>query len=151
VATLVESTVIHAPPERVYDYRLALENLPRYNGDVSDLARAAGEPPTWRFRVRLAPGVRWPCRLTVVEAARPHRIRFAMESLMRAEEVCTFEPVPSLGPSGVRMATRLRFETTVATPGGPLAPLLDAAFVVPVARKQIRRELQSMKRQLDEW
>ena len=134
----MESELIRAPCEVVFDYRLELANLPRYNPDVTDLRHEAG---AYQFRVRLFPGVRWPCRLTVTEADRPRRIRFAIESMFRAEECCSFEET--------HQGTRVRFETKVASPGGPVGKLLDQLFVIPTLRRQLRQELRLMREQLE--
>ena len=68
----------------------------------------------FRFRLRLAPGIYWPCRLAVTESAPPSRIRFAIESMFHAEETCSF--------SDENGKTRITFETKVHTPGGILGP-----------------------------
>jgi hypothetical protein len=138
MATAEESVVIRAPCEAVYEYRLNLDNLPRYNPDVSELYTAAG---CTRFRVRLLPGLRYPCRLTVPEAVRPSRIRFSIDSMFRAEELCTITPRGG--------GTELRLQMEIATPGGQIGRLIDRAFVVPTATRQIRRELALMKAQLE--
>jgi uncharacterized membrane protein len=143
VGAIVESTLIFAPPEQVFDYRRDITNLPRYNPSVTEVE--AQRDGSYRFRVRLLPGLAVPCALTITEAVRPRRLCFAMESLFRADEVCTFEAAQEDG----RVATRLRFETHVHTPGGKLAGLMDAAFVLPIARSQLRRELTLMKAQLE--
>ncbi len=138
MAIAVEKTIIRASLEAVFDYRLNLANLPRYNPGVSELRPDA---ESYRFRVRLMPGVTLPCKLTVTEATRPSRIRFAIESMFNAEEICLFESTAE--------GIEVRLETHIATPGGALGKLLDAAFVVPTAHRQLKRELALMKIQLE--
>jgi hypothetical protein len=136
MAALVETARIRAPCAAVFDYRADVGNLPRYNPDVSDLLPVPGESALYRFRVRLGPGVRVPCRLRVVESDRPRRIRFAIESVLRADEVCTFEDADG--------DTLVRFEANLAAP----API--SWLAVALARRQIRAELALMKQQLEE-
>src|SRR5262245_37328052 len=93
-------------------------------------------------RVRpIAPGFAFRTELTIREIEAPRRLVFDLTSLMKAREVCTFEPVDD--------ATLVRFETNVSTTGGPLAPLIDRWFVVPNARRQMERELLLMKKRLE--
>jgi uncharacterized protein YndB with AHSA1/START domain len=141
MGSFVATTVIDAPIERVFDYRLEVRNLPRYNPDVSELRALFDGPPavgsTYELKVKIAPLLRLGCRLRISRIERPHMLEFAMTSLLDAREVCSFESIES-------GRTRLRFETHVATPGGPLSGLLDVLFVVPAGRRQVARELELM-------
>src|SRR5262245_11761300 len=95
MGAIVESTLILASPEQAFDYRRDIANLPRYNPSVSQVE--AQRDGSYRFRVRLLPGLALPCALTITEALRPRRLRFTLESLFRAEEVCTFEAAQAEG------------------------------------------------------
>jgi uncharacterized protein YndB with AHSA1/START domain len=146
MATVTESRIIRAAPERVFQYRLNVTNLPFYNTDVFDLRALREGPPregsVFRFRVRLKPLLSVHATLTIREVDAPKRLVFEIASLMNAREVCTFESVAD--------GTRVCFETTVQTPGGRLASLVvDRAFVVPNARTQLARELTLMKEHLE--
>jgi hypothetical protein len=139
MGTFAETALISAPVERVFDYRLDVNNLPHYNPDVSDFRACSEGTPTvgstYEFRVKVAPWMRARVRLVITRIERPRLIEFEMRTWFRVRELCTFEPVEE------GRTTRLRFETRVDTPGGPLAPLLDALFVVPLGRRQVAREL----------
>ena len=150
----VETAFIGAPPERVFDYRLDARNLPLYNPDVSRVELLDGGPVTagspvggpssadtrYAFRLRLAPWLHCRCCMRVTRAERPRRIEFAIDSIMDAHELCTFEPAGA-GQAG----TRLRFSIRVRGTLGPLAPLLRALVLAP----QMRRELRMMKAQIE--
>jgi uncharacterized protein YndB with AHSA1/START domain len=141
----VGSTVIRAPRERVFDYRLDLRNLPAYNPDVLGVRALANQPPgpgaSYEFRVRIQPGLRISGTLTIVEVERPLRLTLAVQSIMNAREICTFETVAE--------GTRVEFRTIVDTPGGPLRWLVDKLFVLPNTRRQVLRELALMKEKLE--
>jgi uncharacterized protein YndB with AHSA1/START domain len=144
MATVTCSTTIRAPLEEVFAYRLDLANLPRYNPDVTGMTSIKGPPgegATYSGRVRLMPGLRLAMTLTILEVEAPRRIVLEIVSLMRAREVCTFEPAQG--------ATVVRFETSVTPAGGPFAPLVDRWFVLPNARRQMTRELEKMKELLE--
>jgi len=143
MASVVESVVIRAPCEEVFDYRLRFENLPEYNPDVVSMRCAAepGEGARYRFRVRLRPFGTVACTLIVESVERPRRIEIVLRSLLPAREVTTFEPTGD--------GTRVELDMRVPTPGGPLAPVLDRLFVVPNARRQMAAELARMKRVLE--
>ena len=153
MGSFVGTALIEAPRERVFAYRLDVRTLPAYNPDVHDVREdsspPAGAHSAWRFRLRLGPGWTTDARLVVVESAPPGRLVFEIDSLMRAREVCTFEEAELGAIEERRPGTRVRFETEVATPGGPLAPLVDAVFVMPNLRRQTARELDLMKRNLE--
>jgi hypothetical protein len=144
-AVVVETVTIRAAPERVFAYRLDVTRLPEYNPDVLGLRALTNGSPSdgsrYRFRLRLLPWVSLPTTLTISEVLAPTRLVFEIASLMSAREVCTFEA------SGD--GTRVRFETTVKTPRGPVGRLIDRAFVVPNARRQLRVELARMKERLE--
>lgn len=132
------SEEIRAAPERVFSYRRAVETLPEYNPAVRELRRV-GE--VYLFRVRMLGGFQVPVALTVAEATSPSRVVFDMASIYDAREICTFEATAN--------GTRVHFTTHIATPAGPLGRLVDRAFVVPNARRQIAAELKAMKARLE--
>jgi uncharacterized protein YndB with AHSA1/START domain len=134
-ALVVVSTTIRAPRERVFAYRRDVTKLPEYNPNVRGIEEHAGQ--SYRFRVRLMPGLTVKATLRVAEAKEPERIVFEISSLMKAREVCTFEDADG--------GTRVRFEVTIDSPGG----LIDRWFVVPSARRQFALELRLMKERLE--
>jgi uncharacterized protein YndB with AHSA1/START domain len=145
----VAERIIHAPIERVFDYRLDVHNLPEYNPNVHDVEVVSKGPTvegrTFRFQLRMGPGLWTSVNLTVRNVERPSRLEFCIESLMDAREVCVFESVEN----GGRGATLIRFEYTVNTRGGFLAPLVDAIFVRPSMRRLVDEELDLIKARLE--
>ena len=145
----VGTRTIAAPIESVFEYRLDLHNLPAYNPDVRDLRLLRGEPAgegsTYSFRLRLAPGTWTRAVLTVGATERPKRLQFRIASLMNAREICDFEPAEMNG----KAATRVSFDYSVQTRGGPFAPLIDTIFVNPVMRRQVEREMKLMAARLE--
>jgi len=141
---------IDAPVEAIFDYRLDVRNLPDYNPDVRDVevlhAGDAGDGSIFCFRLRIAPGLSTRVTLTVRNVHPPAYLEFDIQSLMNAREVCFFEATER----GEKRSARIRFEYTVETPGGLLAPLLDAVFVRPSTRRQVERELDLIKQRLEE-
>ncbi len=138
-ATVELSIVIRAPPERVFEFRRDLTNLPRYNPDVVGLRR---EGDAYHFRVKVLPGFAFETVLTVREATPPARLVFAITSLVDAVETCTFERVEG--------GTRVRFETRILSPSGIFGMLFDRIFAVPAARRQSAAELERIKEILEQ-
>jgi uncharacterized membrane protein len=135
---------IRAPVERVFAYRLDVTKLPEYNTDVEALEALPARPDgllAYRFKVRLNLAIRVRATLVVQEVMPPTRIVFEIASLMNAREVCTFEPATD--------GTRVRFETSVASPRGPIGRLVDRWFVAPSTRRQTIAELARMKERLE--
>jgi hypothetical protein len=149
MARFEATQLIAAPIEEVFRFRLDLTTLPSYNPDVSDVRLVEGEPlsrgATYTFQLRVAPGWTTSARLTVTEVDSPVRLKFSIDSLMKAREICTFSVTTVNGTRG----TEVKFATEVDSKGGPLAPLVDRLFVVPNLRKQTLRELELMKRCLE--
>jgi hypothetical protein len=143
VGTYTEQIRIEAPPRVVYAYRLDFSNLPDYNPSVVDFRQTRGGlgvGAEYEFRVRIAGFYRVPVRLVVVEADEPRLIVVALEAMFDAVERCRFEPDGD--------GTLLTVATAIETRGGPLAPLIDRLFAIPTGRRQVRRELQLMRRAL---
>jgi hypothetical protein len=148
VARFAANTVIEAPCERVFDYRLNLLTLPEYNPGVTGLQQVSGtrgaEGSLYEFRVRVMGPLSVQVRLTVGKVERPRRIEFLMKSTYPAREVCAFNPV-----DGRPAATRVDFEATVDTPAGAIGRFIDAFFVTPNLRRQVSRELTLIKERLE--
>jgi hypothetical protein len=144
MGTYTEEIRVAAPPGVAYAYRLDFSNLPDYNPKVADLRQTGGGVgvgAAYEFRVRIAGLYRAPVRLRVVEANEPSLIVVELDALFNGVEQCRFEPDGA--------GTLLTFTTTIETKGGPLAPLLDRLFVIPSGRRQVRGELQLMRRALE--
>ena len=141
-----EETLIEAPPEAVYRYRLDFEkNLPEYNPNVSNMRRTdggleLGPDTTYAFDVSMPEmGGTLPTTLRVLETEEPSRVvNETASGVFTAREVVTFLPIGA--------GTRVRFEVTVT--------FLDhMAAVAPIAeqsgREQVRLELEHMKKHLE--
>lgn len=146
----VATRIIDAPIERVFAYRLDVGNLPAYNPNVAGVEEIGGTSPdggrAYRFRLRIGPWIWTRVRLEVCEVERPSRLVFRIRSLMDAREECAFEPVQVAGRHG----TLIRFDYTVESRGGRLAPLVDALFVTPRMRAFVERELDLLKSRLED-
>jgi len=149
VANYRATRLIVAPIEVVFAYRLDLENLPAYNPEVRELRALRREPggagSVYTFRFRVAPLFWSHATLTVIAVDPPTRLEFQIASFINAREICTFAPTES-DPARV---TRVSFGCIIDTPGGVLAPLLDAVLVVPTMCRQLDRELELMAARLE--
>jgi len=144
VTRWTEGCHIAAPPAVVWAYRLDFGNLPAYNPDVSELRQVtgvgAGVGSRYEFLVKIGL-TRMRSSLLVREATEPSSITVQIESVVRATEVCRFEPEGA--------GTRVTFDTAIHVPGGALGALLAWPLVVPSGRRQTRRELVLMRRALE--
>lgn len=140
--------MIGAPVDVVYAYRLDFSNLPDYNPDILECVLRDGEGPpgvgsVYDFKLRFPLGIVCAGSAEIVDLDPPRRIEITLDTVIRAREICRLE---SRGAD----ATHAEFDIDVATPGGPLARVLDAAFIMPMTRRQARRELTLLDRTLRE-
>jgi uncharacterized membrane protein len=151
MARIEERTVIGAPAEKVFDYRLDFgSNLVDYNPSVREVVQIDGDGPgagsTYRVRVRLVPGLTTEAALTVTEAERPTLVANVAEAFIGAHETVTFEP--AVLPDG-RTGTRVRFVVRTI-PRGVLGRVLDRILLPLLTRHQVRTELRRMRDQLEQ-
>lgn len=139
MATYTETRIVGVDPATAYGFRRDFTNLPLYNPDVVGLTAVDGS--TYVFRLRMGP-LRIPVTLRVSVEDAPRRLVCTMDTFMPAVEECVFEAHPD--------GTLLTFNTEVDSRSGPLRPVVDGLFVVPVGRRQVRRELDLMARLLQE-
>jgi hypothetical protein len=150
MAQIEERTLIAAPPDTVFDYRLDFgANLLTYNPSVREVVQTSCEGPgvgsSYRVRVRLAPAWTSAATLTVTEVLRPSRVADLAESFVSARETVTFEPRRL--PDG-RAGTEVRFVVQTC-PKGLGGRLLDAAVLPWLTRRQVRTELRQMRQDLE--
>lgn len=150
MAEFQEIATILAPVNKVFEYRLNVKTLPEYNPDVSELVALqdsdAEEGSIYEFKVKAGGGLNLKTKLTIERVDREKReLVFFMDSLMRARELVKFTAIEEEGMP----ATRIEFNMKVLTPGGPVAPLIDALFVTRSARAQVLKELRLMKKNLE--
>jgi uncharacterized membrane protein len=150
MARIEEQTVIAAPAEEVFDFRLDFKsNLAACNPSVREVVQVAGDGPgggsRYRVRVRLAPGFTTEASLTVTDAERATRVADLAEAFVDARETVRFEPC--VLPDG-RACTEVRFVVDTI-PTGVLRRVLDALVLPALTRRQVRTELRRMRAELD--
>jgi Polyketide cyclase / dehydrase and lipid transport len=150
MAEIEERTVIAAPVDAVFDYRLDFaSNLMACNPSVRAVVQTHGDGPgvgsAYRVRVRLAPALTTGATLTVTEAVRPLHVADLAESFLSAHEVVSFEP--RLLPDG-RVGTEVGFVVRTS-PEGRWWRLLDAVVLPWLTRRQVRTELRRMRHDLE--
>jgi uncharacterized membrane protein len=151
MARIEERTVIAAPAEEVFDFRLDFgSNLAACNPSVREVVQVEGDGPgegsRYRVRVRLAPGFTAPATLTVTAAERPTCVADLAEAFVTAQETVRCEPC--VLPDG-RTGTDVRFVVTTK-PIGWLAWVLDAWLLPALTRRQVRTELRRMRAELEQ-
>ena len=143
--TYVESVLINAEPERVFDFRLDIGNLPDYNPNVSNLRRVAegagdGVGAEYVFDLTL-PGapepIESPLRITTVD--RPHHFSYDTGPGWMARGDNTFEAKDG--------GTLVSLTYTLSFPGE-----VDEATSQAMSesgRGEARTELENMKKILE--
>jgi hypothetical protein len=138
-----------APASEVWLYRLDFTNLPAYNPAVTHIARAtagsgagdeAGPGAVYHLTLETPRGSH-PVAMTVTRTERDAIVEADMVGAMSAYERFTVTPDPS--GSGCVASLLLWLELPDGADGATAAALLDGG------RRQIRLELDGMKRQID--
>jgi uncharacterized protein YndB with AHSA1/START domain len=143
---VVEEIVIAVAPERLWDAVMDPTVLERWVSAHESVAGAepgpVGEGDDFEQRLRLA-GKSFAVRWRVVEVEAPRFARWIGDGPAGSSARVAYELEPLDG------ATRFRYESEFALPGGLLGRVAGAALAVAPARREARRSLERLRALLE--
>lgn len=150
--TVEASTVVHLPPDEIYEFLLDFPRYAKYSAHLDDVTRDGDGLPGTRYSLTFSWWrLSYTARSEVTDVARPNRIDWRLVRDIDARGAWLVDPEPEAAPEDVSTASRVRLRINFApdsATGLDLPAFVSLGWLVDRVKPKIESEARRVVRRV---